>query len=145
MMIDRATYPQPRLDNDNAEFLRAWKERGKLLIRACKSCGTQFYYPRPMCPSCWSDDLEWVETTGKGSLVSYAIVYVPNDPAFLPEVPAVFGEVRLDNGTLLLSRIIVDNVDSVTEDLPLELISGPEAREFPLPTFTISKSRQASG
>ncbi len=140
-MIDRSKYPQPLTDTDNAEFLRAWKERGKLLLRTCKSCNSSFYYPRPMCPTCWSDDLYWTEASGQATLISYSIIYVPNDPSFLPECPAVFGEVRLDDGTVLLSRIITDDVKAVTEDMPLELLSGPEAKEFPLPTFTISKSR----
>ena len=139
-MTDRSKYPQPRPDTDNAAFLGAWKARGKLLLQSCKSCQNTFFYPRPMCPKCWSDELEGVEASGRGILVSYSIIYVPNDPSFLPECPAVFGEVRLDNGTTLLSRIIVDDVNAVTEDLPLELLSGPEAREFPLPTFTISKA-----
>ena len=47
---------------------------GRLLIRACNACGTKHFMPRHLCPQCWSDQLEWVDSQGRGT------VYVAQQP-----------------------------------------------------------------
>ena len=50
-------------------------EEGRLLIRHCNACGEDHFYPRPFCPKCWSDDVEWNEASGRATLYTWSIVH----------------------------------------------------------------------
>ena len=39
---------------------------GKLLDPALQRLRRDHFYPRPFCPKCWSDDVEWKEASGRG-------------------------------------------------------------------------------
>lgn len=60
--------------------------------------------PKPVCPNCWSSNLEWQTLRGTGILRSYTEVCVA--PAmFADEAPYVLCLVDLDEGVRCLSRI----------------------------------------
>jgi len=47
---------------------RAALNEGRLVIQRCAGCARHVFYPRSICPSCWSDRLEWVEPKGTGTV-----------------------------------------------------------------------------
>ena len=75
-------------------------------MRSCRACGEIHYYPRSFCPSCWSDDVEWVEATGAGTVHAVTVVR-RKDPADNYNVVLV----DLAEGPRLMSR-----VDGITCD-----------------------------
>jgi uncharacterized OB-fold protein len=135
MSIELA-YPQPYRDGDNAPFLDGWHD-GKLLLQRNRQGGPLFFYPRPVCPFTGSDDLVWVEASGRGVIVSFSIVHRPNHPAFNEEVPIILAEVQLEEGAGLLARIVGCDVDSVKSGMKIKLLSSENARRYPLPTFEL--------
>ena len=64
MTVMRFDLPTP--DNETQPFWDGTRE-GKLLIKKCNACGEFHFYPRPFCPKCWSDDVEWYEASGKAT------------------------------------------------------------------------------
>ena len=48
--------------------------KGKLLVKKCTACGQAHHYPRTLCPFCFSDKTEWIETSGKGTIYSYSVM-----------------------------------------------------------------------
>ena len=48
----------------------------KLLGSRDKKSGAVFLPPRPLNPQNYSVDMEWLEFSGKGTLVAYTIVYI---------------------------------------------------------------------
>lgn len=134
MTIANPAFPQARADTDNRQFLEEWHE-GRLAFQACGSCGHKFFYARPLCPNCWSDALSWVLAKGKGDVVSFSLVHRPNDPAFLSEVPIALAEIRLEEGVILLARIVDAKPEAIRSGMPVRLVSKSEASRFPLPTF----------
>jgi uncharacterized OB-fold protein len=133
-------YPQPREDADNAEFLNAWRE-GHLVLQACRQCTKVFFYPRPVCPYCWSDELENRMSPGRGRIVSYSLVHRPNDPAFEDETPIVLAEVALSEGATLLARIINAPVGEIHSRVEVELPKPEIAKLYPLPVFQLRPPR----
>jgi uncharacterized OB-fold protein len=127
-------YPQPRSDKDNVIFIDGWRA-GRLMLQHCKECGLTFFYPRPMCPGCWSEGIEWTEASGKGEVVSYSLVYRPSDPSFFAEAPIVLAEVRLPEGAIMLARIICDDPKTVRTGMAIELLPPDQAKRYPLPAF----------
>jgi uncharacterized protein len=129
-------YPAPAQDMDNRPMLEAW-QGGRLLLPVCTGCGRTFFYPRPLCPHCWSDALDWRQASGRGTIASFSLVHRPNDPVFFEDAPIILAEVRLDEDVSMLARIIDDDVNAVRSGMTVELLPLPEAQRYPLPTFRL--------
>jgi len=51
---------------------------GKIMASQCKDCGTIFFPPRADCYKCLDSNMEWIEVTGEGKLLSYSkLEYAP--------------------------------------------------------------------
>jgi len=77
---------------------------GKLMGSRCRSCGRLLVPPRPVCPSCYGTDMEWVELKGEGTVESFTVIHVA-PPQFADEVPYVVALVKLDEGVKLPGRL----------------------------------------
>ncbi|HEY9151706.1 MAG TPA: Zn-ribbon domain-containing OB-fold protein [Anaerolineales bacterium] len=81
----------------------------KLMAARCKKCGGVFLPPRAICPKCHSEELEWVETSGKGKLSAFTVIYsgltFMVEQGFDRKNPYVSGIVELEDGTRISARI----------------------------------------
>ena len=91
----------PMVDSENAPFWKAARE-GKLLIKRCTSCATDFYYPRGICPKCWSDKTEWKEASRRGTIYSYSVVHQNPAPPFKEFCPYGVLLVDLEEGPRMM-------------------------------------------
>jgi uncharacterized OB-fold protein len=91
---------------------------GELRLPRCGACGNVFFYPRSMCPSCSSSDIEWFAASGRGRLHSYLIAHRAS-PGFEDEVPYAVAVVELAEGPSLMSNIV--GVPNDPEHLVLEM------------------------
>ena len=66
-------------------------------------CAAFVFIPQPICTQCQSERLEWVESSGRGTVYSYTRVHRPPRPAF--EVPYVVAIVELDEGVHLVRGV----------------------------------------
>jgi len=107
------------------EFTRPFWEAAKkheLIIPRCKSHGGLFFYPRELCPVCLSSDLEWVKVSGNGRVYAFTIVYQPNDPLFVEDVPYVYAVIQLDEGVRIISNVIGIDPADVKIDMVVEAV-----------------------
>ena len=81
---------------------------GRLVIQRCAGCGEAVFYPRSLCPHCWSNDLSWVDASGTATLKSYSQVWKPGHPGWLPAAPYYIGLVKLEEGPTMLSHILCE-------------------------------------
>jgi uncharacterized protein len=96
--------PKPRIDSDNAPYFEA-SSAGRFVIQRCQSCGKWTFFPRSACPECLSDDLKWMEASGRGELLSFCVVQRPHHPSFYDEVPILFAAVKLAEGPVMLTEL----------------------------------------
>lgn len=89
---------------------------GRLLIQRCEDCSKAVFYPREICPHCWSEKLHWEEASGRGRLKSFSVVHKPGHPGWAPVAPYVVGLVELDEGPTMLSHILAGGRDPVVGD-----------------------------
>jgi len=81
----------------------------KLMASRCTKCENRYVPPRAICPNCHSEELEWVETSGKGKLAAFTVIY--SGPTFMMEQgfdrknPYVSGIVELEEGVRVSARI----------------------------------------
>jgi uncharacterized OB-fold protein len=107
---------------DAAPFWEATRRR-QLHLPYCIACQGFFFYPRVLCPSCGSRELEWRRVSGRGRLHSFCIHHRSALPGFRDAVPFVTALVELDEGPRLMSFLVdVDaDVDAIRCDMSLEV------------------------
>jgi uncharacterized OB-fold protein len=72
----------PFLPNRTVVTAPFWEgvEQGALRLQWCEACARSVFYPRLFCHRCGSEQLEWREHDGTGTLVSYTVVHrAPKD------------------------------------------------------------------
>jgi uncharacterized protein len=101
-------YPVPRDNADAREYWRAATD-GRLLLRRCAACHALHFPPRHLCPRCWSDQLTWVEASGRGTVHTFTIMRRAPVSAFVPRLPYVVALIDLVEGPRMMSNIIGDD------------------------------------
>jgi len=132
MMSDQMK-PLPIPDGDSRIYWQGCKEE-KLLIQKCGDCSKHIFYPRVVCPHCLSEQIEWVEASGKGTIYSYTIARRAGGPAFKEDVPYAVALVQLDEGVRMFANIINTDIEQISCDMPVEVIFE-ERGDFKLPMF----------
>lgn len=124
----------PSPDLETQPFWDATREH-KLLIKRCRSCGAFHFYPRPFCPKCWSEDVEWVEAVGKATLYTWSVVHQNDLPPWPERVPYVAAVVDLVEGPRMQTNIIECPFDELVDGLALEVVFQDTSDEFTIPVF----------
>jgi uncharacterized protein len=124
----------PTPDHDTRPFWEAARE-GRLLIRRCGACGATHFYPRPFCPKCWSDRVDWVEARGKAALYTWSVVYENDLPPFPERVPYVAAVVDLEEGPRMMTNVVDCELDALEIGMALEVAFRPTTDEITLPVF----------
>ena len=106
---------------------------GVLRVQRCRSCGAFVFIPQPACTNCQSGELEWVESSGRGSLYSYTTVHRPQRPEF--DVPYTVAIVELDEGWHMLTNLVACAPDEMAIGMRLEVHFQPMSDEITLPMF----------
>ncbi|AHG64138.1 Zn-ribbon domain-containing OB-fold protein [Advenella mimigardefordensis] len=104
--------PKPVSNADSQVYWQGARDR-KLLIRRCNSCGQMHFMPRFICPDCWSEDLEWVESRGAGSVYSFSVIHRAPTPVFAGQTPYVTAMIELDEGPRIVANILGQDALSV--------------------------------
>lgn len=100
--------PKPVVNGDSQRYWQGAAE-GRLLLYRRKGGKTLHFMPRHMCPETWTDDLEWVEASGRGTVHSYTIIRRASDPAFAPLCPYVVALIDLEEGPRMMANILGDD------------------------------------
>lgn len=129
--------PLPVIDGDSRPFWEGCKE-GKLMIQRCDDCGKHIFYPRIICPHCFSDRVQWVESKGTGTVYSYTIARRPGGPGFVDDVPYVIALIDLDEGVRMMSTITDVDVDSVRIGQRVKVWFDKVTDEVTLPKFRLA-------
>ena len=95
----------PTPDLETQPFWDAAREE-RLLIKHCNACGKYHFYPRPFCPYCWSDDVEWFEASGRATLYTWSVVHRNDLPPFPERLPYVAAVVDLEEGPRVMTNIV---------------------------------------
>jgi uncharacterized protein len=98
-------FPAVQRDEASAAFFDA-AARGELLVWRCPRSGDVLGPQARTCPSCGSARLEPFPASGRGTLVSWAVVHQAPVPSLAPAVPYVTGVVELEEGAWLMVRLV---------------------------------------
>lgn len=128
--------PDLPADSLAARWWEATRER-RLELQRCRGCGNVQHYPRPLCVRCHRQDLEIVAAGGGGTVYSFTEVHRSADPD--ADLPYVIALVRLDEGPVLLSRIVGAEPETLRCDAPVTVGFQPLPDGRALPVFTLRR------
>lgn len=96
-------YP-PRVSEFTRTFWQGLSD-GRFLTTRCTACRKPSFPPKPFCPHCWSEPVEWIELAPRGTVYSSTVMHAV--PAyFRHEVPYRVGIVDLDDGLRIATRLL---------------------------------------
>ena len=98
--------PQPRVNELTRPFWEGANSR-KLMIQRCArpECGKAVFYPRVCCPFCKGAQLNWIQASGNGSVISHTTVRRTHHDGFNSEAPYVFAAIELDEGPCIYAQV----------------------------------------
>jgi len=126
--------PLPETNTWSEPYWEAAREE-KLLLQKCSDCGKHIFYPRLLCPACFSDNIDWVEASGKGNIYTYTVVTNNAPSIFLEDMPYVIAIVRLEEGVQMLTNIVDCDHEKLSCDMPVEVTYRKLNEDFTLPVF----------
>ena len=132
--------PLPNPSFVSQPFWDAAKEH-RLVYQRCRLCGTNVFYPRDICPGpdCFGvGTLDWVESSGKGTVYSFTASYQPAHPAFKEDVPYMLAIVELEEGWRMNTNIINSDPSDVAIGMKVEVVWDDVTPEITLPKFQIA-------
>lgn len=132
--MNAVTRPLPRPTVLSRPFWDGCRE-GRLLVQQCSDCGRCFFLPSEFCPYCLSSDNEWVESTGRGHVVTCTTVWRPPTPAFDP--PYVVAVVRLEEGHEMVTNVVDAEPDADLVGAPVRVHFHRESEDITLPFFEL--------
>ncbi len=93
-----------------ARFWRETPQRYNLGGSRCTSCGSAFFPPRVVCPSCPEHrrslgKMEPLQLSGEGEVYSFTVVHDPAE-GFEMQVPYVLALVKTPEGPLLTGQVL---------------------------------------
>ncbi|UCD56203.1 MAG: Zn-ribbon domain-containing OB-fold protein, partial [Candidatus Hydrogenedentota bacterium] len=88
-----------------SRFFTAIRDEQKIMGIRCARCGKVFLPPRKTCPSCFSQNEEWVPLSTEGELISFTVAR--RQLAALPrKVPVIYGLIKLDGADTALLHML---------------------------------------
>lgn len=121
--------PAPQGNPETALFWAAARE-GRLMVGRCASCGRAHYYPRSICPFCFTEGARLEEASGKATIYALSITY-----RGAPE-PYAIGYVELAEGPRILTNFVGAALESFKIGDAVKLVWTPtEEGAPPVPMF----------
>jgi uncharacterized OB-fold protein len=129
MMDSNVKYPAPQGNPETKTFWDAATE-GRLLFKRCTACGEPHYFPRALCPFCFSDQTVWEDSTGEATIYSFSLMRKSATG------PYAIGYVTLNEGPSLLTNFVDCDFAALQIGQKVKVVFKPTDGGPPLPFFT---------
>lgn len=106
------TLPAPGTNVENQAY---WDgaAAGRLMLKFCNACGKFHHYPRALCPHCLSDQTEWRQASGKGTIYSYSVMR-------RVAAPYALAYITLEEGVTMMSNVVGADLDTIHIGMPVK-------------------------
>jgi uncharacterized OB-fold protein len=120
--------PAPAVTIESKPFWDAAAE-GKFLIKRCNGCGEAHWYPRAICPLCFSEDTVWEESPGEGVIYTFSIMRRS------PSGPYGIGYVTLNEGPAVFTNFLGVEPEALSIGKKVKVQFQPTENGPPVPVF----------
>ncbi len=101
---------------------------GEFLLRICQDCGRFHWYPRAICPFCFSVRTEWRASGGEGVIYAYSVMRRATPPYAIAYV-------TLSEGPTMMTNIIDCDIDRLFIGQAVRLAFKPASDGRAIPCF----------
>jgi uncharacterized protein len=113
---------------DTTPFWEAASE-GRFVVKKCADCAKVHWYPRAICPFCFSTNTEFVPASGAGRIYSFSVMQRA-DPRY------IIAYVTLDEGPAMMTNIVDCDFGKVRIGQKVRVVFKPTEGGPPMPCFT---------
>lgn len=129
-MSEQRTFPAPITNIENHPFYEG-TAGGKYLVKHCTECNQYHFYPRAICPHCFSSNTQWKESTGTGEIYSFSVMRrVPQ--------PYAIAYVKLDEGITVMTNIVDADPDLLKIGQKVHVVFRESDGDVTIPAFVLS-------
>jgi uncharacterized protein len=118
----------PQLNDGDAPYFEAASE-GKLLVKYCNDCKEYHHYPRALCPLCFSENTEWRQAKGTGTIYSFSVTRAAGRTAY------AIAYVTLDEGPSMMTNIVDCDLDAISCGQKVTVTFKPTEGGSSIPMF----------
>jgi uncharacterized OB-fold protein len=111
-----------------AEPFQAAASEGRFLIPQCGACNRFHWYPRALCPFCFSDNIAWQSASGRGTVYSYTVMRRAK-PTY------AIAYVQLEEGPTMMTNIVGCDLDAIRIGMAVGLVFQPAENGPLVPMF----------
>ncbi|MGE3148396.1 MAG: Zn-ribbon domain-containing OB-fold protein [Pseudorhodoplanes sp.] len=126
--------PLPNMDPEDKPFWESVKEH-RMKVQRCAECGSWCFQPKPFCPKCLSDKLEWTPVKGRGKVYASTTIHHAFMPYWKGDVPFNLSIIELDEGVHMVSNVIGVPPQDVKIGMPVEVVYDDVTEEITLHKF----------
>ena len=87
---------------------------GELRYGWCASCERAHFYPRTVCPHCYSDEVDSRVSAGRGAIYTYTTQYRAGHPSLAESVPYTVVMVDMAEGYRMMADLVGVEPDTAT-------------------------------
>lgn len=127
-MSETRTIASPEPNPETEAFWDAAKSK-KFMIGSCKSCAKPHWYPRAICPHCFSDETELKESKGTGTIYSFSVMK-------RAKISYTIAYVELDDGVRMMTNIVDTDADALKIGDKVKVVFKDSEDGTPVPMFT---------
>ena len=109
--------------------------QNRLRLQRCADCKTVRHYPRPVCPSCYSMNAQWIDATGRGTVHSWTITHYAFHPGFKGDLPYTLLTVDLEEGVRMQAQARGIDPAALRVGLPVKVAYERVKDDLTLPVF----------
>ena len=126
--------PPPLADPTTLPWWEAAADH-RLVVQRCADCQATRLPPAPVCAACRSDEFDWTEVPGAGSVYTFTIVHRPI--AADQQLPFVIAVVALEDsgGLRMISNLVEVDPDDVEVGMALEVVWEDMSEDLAIPRF----------
>jgi uncharacterized OB-fold protein len=128
--------PAPIPDAESEPFWSGTLD-GKLLVQECTVCHQRQLYGRSLCTNCHSAALNWIETSGKGTIYSRTIIRQNPSRSFKHMIPFIVALVDLDEGPRMMTNVVGTPAEAVRIGDRVRVTFEPVSDAAALPLFEL--------
>ncbi|MGB3072145.1 MAG: Zn-ribbon domain-containing OB-fold protein [Ottowia sp.] len=121
--------PSPAITPENQAYFDG-TGKGVLMLKYCDACERFHFYPRAICPHCFSERTRWVEASGKGTIYTFSVLRLGTP------TPFALAYVQLDEGPRMMTNLVDCDLDALEIGMPVRLVCKPSANGTMIAMFT---------
>jgi len=134
----------PDTRNAGATFWSKAAE-GALVVPKCNGCMRTFWHPRPRCPHCGSENVDWDRSSGEGTVHTFTVVRQSGDPYFKTKVPYAVAMIDLDEGVRIMTNIVDTPLEALRIGMRVEVLFEQADEGIAIPLFRAAREGAMQG